>query len=289
MSRRRVRGRVLLLAFLVLCVGIITLDFRQTQTGPLQRVQEFAAAVVTPLQRGFTVVTRPVGNLFTSLAELANLRSENTRLKAEVERLNAAADQSDVFEAENVTLRRHARLRESFASMTPVTAQIIGNSSTNWKEAVQIDKGRAAGIRPDMAVIEPDGVVGKIVPPVTRTSATVLLLTDPSFGAAARITEAEITGIVTGSGSSENLSMKLVDNDANVSVGDAVETSSFNNGVFPPTIPIGEVTAVGEERAALDKEVEVEAAVNFRNLEYVDVLLETGPRIAFRGGRADGG
>lgn len=290
MERRRVRGRALLLAFVLVCVAVITLDFKQVQTDPLDRAQELAATLVTPLQRGFTlVVARPIGNFFSSVAELGNLRTENDRLRASLERSRAEAEQAEGFETDNIRLREELELGKSWASMKTVTAQVIGNVPTNWRFAVQIDKGRAAGLRPDMAVIEPDGAVGKIVRPLTGDTATVLLLIDPAGAAGARIEDAEISGLITGGGSTENLSMELVGNDAEVSAGDEVQTSSLNNGIFPPGIDIGRVVSVGEERAALEKQIEVAPSVNFRDLDYLDILLETGPRIADKGSGDRGG
>src|SRR5687767_15923439 len=84
MYRRAGRGRILLIAFLALSIVVITLDFRQSPNGPLERGKDLATTIVAPLQRGFTAVTRPVGNFFSSLGELGRLRSENSRLRTEV-------------------------------------------------------------------------------------------------------------------------------------------------------------------------------------------------------------
>ena len=89
MYRRAGRGRLLLIAFLVASIVVITLDFRQGPNGALERVKDISSAVVAPLQRGFTAVTRPVGDFFSSVSELTQLRSENARLQEQLEEMES--------------------------------------------------------------------------------------------------------------------------------------------------------------------------------------------------------
>lgn len=284
MQHRNVRGRLLLVAFVALCVTIITLDFRQTGIGPLERAQDAAATLVAPLQKGFTAVLRPVDNFFSSVRQLGSLRSENSRLRSQLEAERADDDRQEALADENVRLHEQLDLRRSWPTMRTVTAQVIGENPSNYKWAVQIDKGRSSGIRVDMPVIDPDGLVGKVVS-VTNTSAQVLLLIDPGAGAKARIEGADVTGFVAGSGATDKMRLELVGTTARVEEGDEVVTSSYNRGVFPPGIPVGTVSAVEEDAAALQKLVTVEPEVNFTDLDLLEVLLVGGGQ-APAGGKA---
>lgn len=263
-------------AFVALCLLIITLDFRQSRLGPLERVRDFATTMVNPLQRGFATAVRPVDDFFSSISELRDLRTRNSELEQRLERTIARSGWSKTLARENRRLHQSLKLQKSYPTMKVVTAQVIGSTPSNYRWAVQIDKGRSGGIRPDMAVVVPDGLVGKVVQ-ATRTSATVLLLTDPGAAAGARIVRPGVTGLIAGEGSSNNLSLNLIGNTSKVEVGDGVVTSSYNRGIFPPGIPIGRVVEVGADNRLLEKKIEVEPAVNFTDLDFVDVLVESGP------------
>ncbi|MDQ3766239.1 MAG: rod shape-determining protein MreC [Actinomycetota bacterium] len=285
--RRRGRGRVVLPAFIALCLLIITVDFRQSRLGPLERARDFATTMVSPLQRGFAVAVRPIDDFFSSIAELRDLRTRNSELEQRLERTIAQSGWSKTLVSENRRLHRSLKLQKSYPTMKVVTAQVLGSTPSNYRWAVQIDKGRSTGIRVDMAVVVPDGLVGKVVQ-VTDNSSTVLLLIDPGAGAGARIVRPGATGLIAGGGSGDNLSLNLIGNTSRVAVGDLVVTSSYNRGIFPPGIPIGSVEEVGVDSRLLEKKIEVAPAVNFTNLDFVEVLVESGPH-GGRAGRRPGG
>ncbi|CAN5525056.1 rod shape-determining protein MreC [soil metagenome] len=278
MYRRPGRGRVLLLACLALSIVLITLNFRSTrERGVVRRAKDVAVAVVAPIQRGFSAVTQPVGDFFSSLGDLTDIRSRNRQLEDEVDRFRSQVEEAESTEQENVRLREMLELGKSWNTMDRITAMVFSNVPVNWKWAVFIDKGRADGIRPNMAVIDPEGLVGKVIQ-AERHQATVLLLIDPDAAAGARVEGEGDTGAVRGNGGSEFLSLDLIESDADVAVGDEVVTSGYNGGIFPPGIPIGGVSEVGGQDAALERQIKVEAAADFTALDFVTVLLETGSR-----------
>jgi len=279
MYRRPGRGRLLLFALLAASVVLITLDFRG-QTA-LARVKDFAVAVVAPIQRGVAVVTQPVGDFFTSIGELADIRRRNRELEDRLERLQFDVESARGLASENVRLREVLELGKSWPTMRTVTAGVFSKAPSNYKWAVLIDKGRADGIRRDMAVIDPEGLVGKIIQ-VDRTQATVLLLIDPDAAAGAKVQGQGDTGVVRGNGSNELLSLHLIESDASVEVGDEVFTSGYDGGIFPPGVPIGVVAEVGGHDAALERQISVSPSVDFPSLDFVTVLVETGSQATRR-------
>jgi rod shape-determining protein MreC len=278
MYRRAGRGRLLLFVFIALSITVVTLDFRQNRGGPLKRAKDLAVTVVAPIQRGFTTATRPVGNFFSSLADLANLRGENERLRRRLEQVESEADGLPVIEDENEELRGFLDLGKSWRTMDTVTATVISDGPSNWKWSIEISKGRRDGIRNDMAVINPQGLVGKIIR-VGRDYATVLLLVDPAGAASARIPDQGDAGLVEGNGGGERLSLTSIDTTTPVAVGDEVVTLGRDRGIFPAGIEIGEIAEVAGSDAALERQIDVEPSVDFKSLGYVTVLLETGDRI----------
>ena len=272
----------MLFAFLGLSIVVITLDFRQDAGGPLDRAKDISSAIVTPIQRGLTAVVEPVGNFFSSLTELSSLRADNAELRNEVEEMEQRVNEADAILTENERLVGLQGLDESYPTMERLSARVIGRPPANYKWAITIDKGRDDGIRPDMAVIDPDGLVGKVIR-ADADASTVLLLIDPQAGAKARIDGEPLAGAIRGNGASEALSFVDVDTDAEVSVGDEVVTSGYDNGIYPPNIPIGTVSSVESQKAALEQDIDVDPYVDFTTLDFVQVIIESGERVPSEG------
>lgn len=274
--RRTGRGRLLLLAFLLLSLVVITLDFRSGGEGPLEVAKDISTSIVAPIQRGVTTVFRPVGNFFSSLGDISSLRSENEELQKRVAELSTDIARAEAILAENARLREIAGLDESWTTMDRVTATVIADIPNNYRWAVRIDKGSIDGIEEDMAVIAPEGLVGKIISVQPDTS-IVLLLIDPSIAARSRIKDKGFVGTVRGNGADETLSLIGIHPEARVRGGDQVVTSGWDLGIYPPSIPIGEVASAVGEGADVEQEIEVEPWVDFNSLDFVEVLLESGP------------
>jgi rod shape-determining protein MreC len=271
MRRKPGRGRVLLLVFLALSVIVITVDFRSGSGGILRQAKDWSVAVVAPVQRGFAAVFRPVGNFFSAVGELGDLRSENRELKAENQEMRAENERADEIAAEGERLRELLELQESWTTMKSVAARIYSPDPGNYGNAVFIDKGRSDGLRPNMPVIAPEGLVGRTLR-VTSSDAVVLLLADPNAGAGARIDTVRDTGTVRGNGIAKPLSMELVGKNSDVEVGDEVSTSGLDR-LFPETIPIGEVTRATVEGGATSKTIDVEPFVDPQKLDFVLILM----------------
>lgn len=278
MYRRNGRGRLLLLVFIALSILIITLDFRQGEGGPLERAKEISVAVVAPIQRGLTTVFRPVGNFFASIGELGRLRSDNNRLRAKVESMEQEVREAEAFMDGFEELTRLMELDTPYAAGDKVYAQVIGSSPSNYRWARFIDKGFEDGIRKNMAVINADGLVGKVIS-VTRGNALVLLLIDPKAAAGARLEGRRDTGKIQGNGEDQGLSLELIGSNSEVFEADQVITSGQDN-VFPPGIPIGLVDQISGDIRRPDQQIIVDPWVDFTALDYVQVLLDIRVEVA---------
>lgn len=267
-----------MLAFLVLSLVVITLDFRSGGDGPLERAKDISTTIVAPIQRGVTTVFRPVGNFFSSLGDLSNLRADNTELQRRVTELSTQIGEAEAIEAENERLRELLALDESWTTMERVAATVIATVPANYRWAVRIDRGSNDGVQTDMAVVAPEGLVGKIISVQPETS-IVLLLIDPQAAARARIKGKGFTGIARGNGADQSLSLDGIHPEANVKEGDEAITSGYDLGIFPPSIPIGEVVDAAGDGADVEQDIEVQPWVDFNSLDFVEVLLESGPRL----------
>lgn len=274
MYRRTGRSRFILLALLALSGGLITLDFRSGWV--LDPVRDTSQAALAPVQEGLSAAVRPLRNLVATIGDLGRLRERNRELETEVARLSSAARQTGALIEENNELRAHLGLAHSWRSAERVTAQVIADAPGNYRWSVVIDRGAADGVRSDMPVLAPDGLVGRVIR-ADAHRATVLLLVDPTAGAAAEVEGKPSSGVVAGNGAGRPLSFELVDKDAGVVVGDHVVTSNLDRGLYPAGVPVGTVASVaGDERAA-SFEIEVEPFVDFLSLDFVEVLLIPAP------------
>lgn len=278
MFRRPGRGRLLLVAFIALSIGVITLDFQAEGEGPLDKARDAAGSIVAPIQRGVSIVVRPVRNFFSSLGDLGSLRDENAELRDQVEEYRVIAERAEEVEEALAELTAEVEIREPWFKMDSVVVEVIADQPANYKWAVTISKGSDDGIKADMAVVDASagGLVGKTVEPVTSDSATVLLLTDPTASVGARIERIRDAGLIKGNGAGEDLSMDLITDATLAESGDAVITAG-DSDIYPPNIPLGEVSDVTDSETSFEPTIRVAPVVDFDSLQTLQVLLETGP------------
>ena len=262
-------------------IGVISLDYRQPQNGPLSGAGRVLSGAMAPLQRAVTDVTRPVGNFFTGLAHLPTNQRTIDQLKNQLADAKASALSVAALKRELQQLQQQAAVVDQFSS-TVVQADVIANGVSNDQWTLTIGKGSASGIGVDMPVITggPNGarLVGKIIS-VTPTTADVQLANDRDFGVAAQLGSTGATGQVQGQGSGDLL-MNLVDLGSVVQAGDPVLTKRYvingQAGLFPSGIVIGTVSrTLPPETGDPNLFIAVAPAVDFSNLDYVAVI-ETG-------------
>lgn len=274
MYRRSARQRVALLALLAATATVVTLDFRTNPGGPVRRVQSFAVSIVAPVQEAIDRVFRPVGHFLGGLGELPRLRAENARLRSKVQEYEKDLRELPGLEREN---KRYAELfgQKSWKEGKALGARVISGQLNNLEASRLLDRGTSDGIRDGMAVVAPEGLVGRIVFTAPRYS-KVLLVDDPRHSVGARLTASGETGVVSGR-NEEDLIFELISPETAVSKGETVVTSGYDRGIYPAGIPIGRVTNVNVSKDRLSKTALVRPYVDFGTLDVVQILLESGP------------
>ena len=162
----------------------------------------------------------------------------------------------------------------SVSDYHPVTATVVAKSPNVWYSTVTIDKGEGSGVHVNDPVINDEGLVGKVAQ-VASDGAQVTLITDSSVGVSARVGTSGATGIVQPKvGEPNDLLLQYLPANARANRGEYVLTSgtvsSPDDSLYPPGIPIGQVTSVNEESAY--RSVNVHPLANLHNLETVQVL-----------------
>jgi len=258
------------LALLVVVIGgqLLLLAY-QVKTGhEIRLIRVWAVTAITPLARVVEFVRSGTTGFFNDYFYLLDVRDDNRRLKSEVGRLKL---ENQFLKTELSTADR-ARALSAFQSRSPsrtIPARIIGNGTGANSKVVFIDRGSNNGIQKGMAVITPDGIVGKVVESFPMAS-QVLLITDPTFAAGVVSQKNHIRGTLKGQGKPTGY-VDYVQNEEKIDAGEWFFTSG-DDRVFPRGLPVGQVATVRPGRSG--KEIYVTPSAFQSGFEEVLVVLE---------------
>ncbi len=277
MSNKTVRRRrAVLMLLVVLSLILLTAYFGEAPGGRLHSVQRGFLTVVSPIQNGANKALKPVRDLVGSFGEMLHAKSQRDELLKQNDRLRreVIADEIDRQAYAELLALYHLDNRLSVSDYHPVNATVVGKSPNLWYSTVTIDEGEAAGVRVNDPVINGEGLVGKVTL-AASDGAVVSLITDSSVGVSARIAGTTTTGIVQPKvGEPNDLLLQYLPTDTQATRGEYVVTSgtlsSPDDSLYPPGIPIGQVTSVNEESAY--ESVNVHPLADLHNLGVVQVL-----------------
>jgi rod shape-determining protein MreC len=262
------RRRSVLVLIILTAATLITLDVRES--GPLSSVRSTAREAVSPVADATDAVFAPVGDWVDGVTSASSIKSENARLRRELDQVRGQSDRARAATQENKELKRLLNL--PFAQdADAIAAPVVDAAPGNFEFTVQIGKGSNDGVGVDMAVVTGAGLVGRVTD-VARDRSTVLLIKDPRSGVGVRIEKSQTTGILKGRADSGTLRVEFVDPNASVTEGELVYTSGLQNSPFPAAIPIAEVSKVTKARGDLQQDILVKPLVDFSRLDYVKVL-----------------
>ncbi len=235
-------------------------------------IRLWVVSAVTPFERLSHAVGLDVRNGWANYINLRHTKQQNVELKNEIAqlRLEQAAMAEDAMQGHR--LQALLNFKEHYISST-VAAQVIGTSGSDLSHLIYIDKGADDGLRPDMAVITPDGIVGKTRDVFAHT-AQVLLISDQASGAGVVLESIRVSAILHGSPTGR-LEITNLTPDDRIKPGEKVVTSGGDQ-IFPRGLPVGTVTSV-----ALDPDhppyalIQLKPAANLTELEEVLVITGT--------------
>jgi rod shape-determining protein MreC len=215
-----------------------------TAGGGPRLIRVWSVTAFTPIEKAFVSTGHFFRNGWHNYADLRGIRKQNRDLQARVEQLQM--DQVQLRQDADQARRLQVLLdfKEKYISKT-VAAQVIGTSGTEQSRVIIIDKGSRDGIKQDMAVITPDGIVGKIKD-VFPLSSQVLLINDRDSGAGVILEHSRLQGIVKGTSFGE-LQVNDIMSDETVDVGEHVITSGGDR-IYPKGFSVGTVTGALPDR-----------------------------------------
>lgn len=281
----RYRNVLVLLAILLLQILGLALQVHRSESGRMspdsedgggvRLIRVWANALVSPPERAIHGTGRGVGGLWENYIDLRHVREQNRELEATVARLRLeeAALLEDARQGQRLQALMHFEQRYIYQT---VPAEILGTSGTDQSHVLNINKGKGEGIGHDMAVITPDGIVGK-VRDVFAHSAQVLLVNDQSSGAGVILESTRIRGILRGNVAGQLQIVGLMA-DSRIKPGERVLTAGGDE-IFPRGLPVGVV-----ERVVRDPDQDgfirifITPAAHLERLDEVLVITSTQPR-----------
>lgn len=275
----RFRRTTILTSALLLSFLLMTLQVRH-ESWVVAFTRQAVLFIVSPFIKITALTVRGVANTWWDYVDLRNVREENKHLRREGATLQRRIDQLEEQALETQRLQRLLAVRQT-SQAEFLAARVVGKDATNWFKTILLDRGSQEGVRRNLPVLAPDGLVGRVVE-VTPTSAKVQLLTDPVSAVGALIQRTRVTGIVTGN-LGAGARVRYLPLMADVVVGDEMVTSGMG-GVFPKGIPIGRISALERRSGALFQEATIRPAVDLARLEEVLILTGQEAREGFETG-----
>jgi rod shape-determining protein MreC len=235
---------VLLVQAIALAMQVRTpLDSGRPDGPSVRLIRMWAASAVTPFERAAHAIGSGVHDGWTDYIDLRHVRRQNQELQQQLTRMRIeqAAIAEDALQGRR--LQALLAFKEQYIGST-VAAQVIGSSGSDQSHVLTIDKGSRDGLRPDMAVITQDGIVGKLRD-VFPNTAQVLEIDDQTSGAGVILASTRIRailrGTVTGRAQIGNLTA-----DSRIKPGEQVLTSGGDQ-VYPRGLPVGTIQSIAPD------------------------------------------
>lgn len=262
------RYRNLAVLVIVIAAQLVLLAYQVRTKEDVSLLRSATVTAVTPLAKGLDSLRGSSVGFLNKYVLLFDAQSENQRLKSELDRMKM----ENQFLRTELTTADRVRALAMFQQQTrarTVAARIIGTGTGANSKVVFVDRGSSDQVLRGMAVITPDGIVGKVTF-VYPAAAQVLLITDPAFAAGVISQKNRVPGTLKGLGRSQVM-VDHVQNEVKVDEGEWFFTSG-DDRVFAKGIPAGQVRVVKQGNSF--KEIYLDPAGLSRGLEEVLIVLE---------------
>lgn len=199
-----------------------------------------------------------------------DLLDRNMDLEAQITNLEKALKAHQVDSLEILSIERLPR-----TSFYMFKANVINNSLNLNDNYITIDKGRSDGIRPDMGVVDANGVVG-IVYEVSNHYSTVISLLNSRSNISCKIVGSNYFGNLKWDHSdTQHASLEDLPRQAQFNLGDTIVTSGYSS-VFPAGVMIGTVDDMGDSENGLSYLLKVKLAADFGRISDVRIIARRG-------------
>jgi rod shape-determining protein MreC len=276
-SRHDRRRRLTLVLLVITSLALVSLDERGS--GVINSARSAAQDAISPVQDLADDAINPVANWFDGLGRADELRSENEKLRRQLDTAQTEVAAAKAKLAELADLRNQLDLPD-VADADGVVAEVIEANAGNFSRAFRISKGSDAGIKLNQPVVFGTGGASALVGQVVRVSssdAVVRRIDDPNFGVGARVVQGQggPTGTATGQRDSNLLSFSPfgeTGTQVDLKSGDVAVTLTSRGSSFPSGLVIGRVTHPVAFGGSITRNAELRPIVDLDALTFVKVL-----------------
>jgi rod shape-determining protein MreC len=278
------RYKNILFLVAVLLVQVIGLAVQVRRPNPngadgktVRLIRFWAIGLMSPPEKVVHGTGTGVRGMWANYLDLRHVRQQNQELRERVSRLQL--EQAGLLEDARQGQRLQALLgfKEHYIYST-VPAQVIGTSGTDQSRILTIDKGSKDGLKPDMAVITPDGIVGKLRDVFGHTS-QVLVINDQTSGAGVLLESTRLRGVLRGNALGQPQIINMLP-DERVKPGERVITSGGDQ-IFPRGLPVGVVDQVVPDTSNPPYiDIVIKPAANLGHVEELLVITEASERMS---------
>jgi rod shape-determining protein MreC len=240
------RYRNLTVLLVAILAQLALLAYQVKSNGEVRLIRVWAVSAVTPLARVIETSRSSTFRFFRDYFILLDVRDENRRMKADLDRIKME-NQYLRTELSTADRARALSLFQQQSQSKTIAAHVIGNTTGVGAKVVIIDRGTNSGIQNGMAVITPEGIVGKVTG-AYPTASYVLLITDPSFAAGVLSQKNRVHGTLKGQGYS-TVVVDYVQNEQKIEPGEWFYTSG-DDRIFPKGLPVGQATVVRKGKSS---------------------------------------
>lgn len=226
--------------------------------------------VVTPLQKGVTVISHWVEDKTSYFRDNHNLAVENAELKNTIAELEAINKRLSLYEKENQKLSALLEISQKYAAYETTGTMIIAKDPGSWYDIFTIDKGKNDGITTNTVLTASGGLVGKVIESNSTNAKAQSILDNRSSVSAVSLRTSD-RGVVRGDYTlteSGLCIMEYIDASAEIIEGDEIVTSSLSD-IYPPGISIGYVQEIKYDSNGLTKYAIIKPHVDFKHLDTV--------------------
>ncbi len=253
----------------LIVASVVLLVISRADLRLLEAVDSRISDLLTP---ALEVAVQPIEasrRLVRNIGELVALRGENAELREQNQRLLEWQSAARQLAVENAGLRQLLHGVPEDQPPTVVTARVVADAGGPFVQTVLVNAGAEQGVAKGMAAVNERGLVGRVIE-VGRRSARILLLTDFNSRVPVMVEPSRDQAILAGDNSREPGLIFLPLN-PRLSVGDRVVTSG-RGGVLPPGLPVGVVSAIGEQKVTVAPLIDWDRLAYLRLLDYARVL-----------------
>jgi rod shape-determining protein MreC len=259
------------LFFIIVLLALLGVMSRSSQTRYVGETRTmFERTVMTifsPVPKSVNWLGRSTSDMYHGYLDMRRAVNENMELRRKVADLTTKNLKLQQSEGDVRRLRTLLGYSEQIDMPTTLATAIMLDTSGRFKSII-IDRGSDAGIEVNDAVVNANGLIGRVVL-TTKDMAKVQAVTDGNCSVGALVDRTRRQGVVRGDGGNA-AQMYDIPSLADVGPGDSVMTAGID-GIYPKGIPVGTVVKA-EKGADLFKSIVIKPAVDFGSVEEVIVI-----------------